>query len=88
MRPPQSELASSVDPTGNEMTTSTLINAEPVIHIRRELPNYKRRLRSALETDELMPDLIDEIEVFHQLKDINDPEHPYSLEQAGFRQAS
>jgi|TARA_B110000305_G_C19450897_1_gene647884 hypothetical protein len=35
-----------------------------------------------------MPDLIDEIEVFHQLKDINDPEHPYSLEQAGFRQAS
>mmetsp|Transcript_3584 Transcript_3584/g.16401 ORF Transcript_3584/g.16401 Transcript_3584/m.16401 type:complete len:130 (+) Transcript_3584:386-775(+) len=28
-----------------------------------------------------MPDLIDEIEVFHQLKDINDPEHPYSLEQ-------
>ena len=64
--------------------TSSFINADPVVHVRRELPKSKRRIRLALETNELLSDPVDAIEVFYHIKDINDPEHPYSLEQVCF----
>uniref|UniRef100_A0ACD5TDH3 Uncharacterized protein n=1 Tax=Avena sativa TaxID=4498 RepID=A0ACD5TDH3_AVESA len=54
-----------------------LINANPVIHERKE-----RRTRQAPEgTDETAVELIDQLEIFEHIRDIKDPEHPYSLEE-------
>nr|XP_034588546.1 protein AE7-like [Setaria viridis]TKW23650.1 hypothetical protein SEVIR_3G000500v2 [Setaria viridis] len=54
-----------------------LINANPVIHEKKE-----RRVRQAPETtDENAVELIDQLEIFDHIRDIKDPEHPYSLEQ-------
>ncbi|KAF7003500.1 hypothetical protein CFC21_018803 [Triticum aestivum] len=53
-----------------------LINANPVIHEKRE-----RRIRQAPENiDENAPEAIDQLEIFDHIRDIKDPEHPYSLE--------
>ncbi|PAN39865.1 hypothetical protein PAHAL_7G275300 [Panicum hallii] len=54
-----------------------LINANPVIHEKKE-----RRIRQAPETtDENAVEPIDQLEIFDHIRDIKDPEHPYSLEQ-------
>ncbi|KAL6840074.1 hypothetical protein ACP4OV_029884 [Aristida adscensionis] len=54
-----------------------LINANPVIHEKKE-----RRVRQAPETtNENAAEPIDQLEVFDHIRDIKDPEHPYSLEQ-------
>uniref|UniRef100_A0ACD5T764 Uncharacterized protein n=1 Tax=Avena sativa TaxID=4498 RepID=A0ACD5T764_AVESA len=54
-----------------------LINANPVVHERKE-----RRTRQAPEsTDETAVELIDQLEIFEHIRDIKDPEHPYSLEE-------
>ncbi|WVZ86960.1 hypothetical protein U9M48_033671 [Paspalum notatum var. saurae] len=67
-----------------------LINANPVVHEKKE-----RRVRQAPETiDENAAEPIDQLEIFdiltiwlwsltfpHHIRDIKDPEHPYSLEQ-------
>ncbi|KAM0835053.1 hypothetical protein ACQ4PT_045804 [Festuca glaucescens] len=61
-----------------------LINANPVVHERKE-----RRTRQAPEsTDETAVELIDHLEIFDilfivfpHIRDIKDPEHPYSLEE-------
>jgi len=54
-----------------------LINANPVIHEKKE-----RRVRQAPETtDENAVEPIDQLEIFDHIRDIKDPEHPYSLEQ-------
>lgn len=54
-----------------------LINANPVIYERKE-----RRVRtSPIETDEYAEELIDQQEIFDHVRDIKDPEHPYSLEE-------
>ncbi|XP_062226597.1 protein AE7-like [Phragmites australis] len=54
-----------------------LINANPVIHEKKE-----RRVRQAPETtDENAAEPIDQLEIFDHIRDIKDPEHPYSLEQ-------
>ncbi|XP_072147176.1 protein AE7 [Setaria viridis] len=54
-----------------------LINANPVIHEKKE-----RRVRQAPETtDENAVEPIDQLEIFDIIRDIKDPEHPYSLEQ-------
>ncbi|KAM0835055.1 hypothetical protein ACQ4PT_063171 [Festuca glaucescens] len=54
-----------------------LINANPVVHERKE-----RRTRQAPEsTDETAVELIDHLEIFEHIRDIKDPEHPYSLEE-------
>ena len=73
-----------VSPSNLETLTSSFINADPIVHVRRELPKSKRRIRLALETNELLSDPVDAIEVFYHIKNINDPEHPYSLEQVCF----
>ncbi|XP_044967828.1 protein AE7-like, partial [Hordeum vulgare subsp. vulgare] len=53
-----------------------LINANPVIHEKRE-----RRTRQAPEDiDENATEAIDQLEIFDHIRDIKDPEHPYSLE--------
>ncbi|XP_051210434.1 protein AE7 isoform X2 [Lolium perenne] len=54
-----------------------LINANPVVHERKE-----RHTRQAPEsTDESAVELIDQLEIFEHIRDIKDPEHPYSLEE-------
>ncbi|KAK1262818.1 MIP18 family protein [Acorus gramineus] len=68
---------------------SGLINENPVVYERKE-----RRARSAPpETNEYAEDLIDQLEIFdilrllfaltilNHVRDIKDPEHPYSLEE-------
>ncbi|XP_072963317.1 protein AE7 [Typha angustifolia] len=54
-----------------------LINANPVVYEKKE-----RRVRSVQTvTDEYAEELIDQLEIFDHIRDIKDPEHPYSLEE-------
>ncbi|XP_009346239.2 protein AE7 [Pyrus x bretschneideri] len=57
---------------------SELINANPVIYERKE-----RRVRSvpSAAADEYAVEAIDQQEIFDHIRDIKDPEHPYSLEE-------
>ncbi|ONI01664.1 hypothetical protein PRUPE_6G151700 [Prunus persica] len=57
---------------------SELINANPVIYEKKE-----RRVRSVptAAADEYAVEPIDQQEIFDHIRDIKDPEHPYSLEE-------
>ncbi|XP_072052311.1 protein AE7-like isoform X1 [Arachis hypogaea] len=57
---------------------STLINANPIIYEKKE-----RRTRTSPPTtnDDYAVEPIDQLEIFDILRDIKDPEHPYSLEE-------
>ncbi|XP_042057879.1 protein AE7-like [Salvia splendens] len=56
---------------------SGLINANPVVYEKKE-----RRTRSApVDVDEYAAEEIDQLEIFEHIRDIKDPEHPYSLEE-------
>ncbi|XP_027361396.1 protein AE7 isoform X3 [Abrus precatorius] len=57
---------------------SGLINANPIIYEKKE-----RRVRttSSVPHDEYAGEPIDQQEVFDHIRDIKDPEHPYSLEE-------
>mmetsp|Transcript_31617 Transcript_31617/g.70344 ORF Transcript_31617/g.70344 Transcript_31617/m.70344 type:complete len:162 (+) Transcript_31617:181-666(+) len=57
---------------------SELINPNPVVHERRVDARIKARKVTA---DEHEREPIDELEIFDYLRDITDPEHPYTLEQ-------
>lgn len=56
------------------MMSGGLINANPVVHQRKERSTRR-------DVDDSAPELIDALEVFDHVRDIKDPEHPYSLEQ-------
>ncbi|XP_058009186.1 protein AE7-like 1 isoform X1 [Hevea brasiliensis] len=53
--------------------TLGLINANPVVHAKKE--------RVARSEDLHCDDAVDPLEVYDFVRDIRDPEHPYSLEQ-------
>eukprot|EP00252_Welwitschia_mirabilis_P025545 TRINITY_DN8021_c0_g1_i1.p1 TRINITY_DN8021_c0_g1~~TRINITY_DN8021_c0_g1_i1.p1 ORF type:complete len:158 (-),score=34.04 TRINITY_DN8021_c0_g1_i1:119-592(-) len=55
---------------------SSLINANPIVYERAQ-----RTYRNETSNDEYAVEAIDEQEIFDHLRDIKDPEHPYSLEQ-------
>ncbi|KAJ6712145.1 hypothetical protein OIU79_008373, partial [Salix purpurea] len=55
---------------------SGLINANPVIYEKKE-----RRVRSVDDSEYTAAEAIDQLEVFDHIRDIKDPEHPYSLEE-------
>ncbi|CAL9751460.1 unnamed protein product [Musa acuminata subsp. burmannicoides] len=56
---------------------SGLINANPVVYERKE-----RQVRSVPTViDEDAEELIDQQEIFDYIRDIQDPEHPYTLEE-------
>ncbi|KAM3730989.1 hypothetical protein ACB098_12G128400 [Castanea mollissima] len=56
---------------------SELINANPIVYEKKE-----RRARSVPTTvEEYAVEPIDQQEVFDHVRDIKDPEHPYSLEE-------
>lgn len=53
--------------------TLGLINANPVVHAKKE--------RVARNEDPHADDAVDPLEIYDHVRDIRDPEHPYSLEQ-------
>ncbi|CAA2972489.1 protein AE7 [Olea europaea var. sylvestris] len=56
---------------------SGLINANPIVYGKKE-----RRARTApVDVDEYAAEPIDQLEIFDHIRDIKDPEHPYSLEE-------
>lgn len=56
---------------------SALINANPVVYEKKG-----RRVRGdPADADEYAVEPIDQLEVFDHIRDIKDPEHPYSLEE-------
>ncbi|GMQ04162.1 hypothetical protein CsSME_00049674 [Camellia sinensis var. sinensis] len=56
---------------------SGLINANPIVYEKKE-----RRARTEPgDVDECAVEAIDQLEIFDHLRDIKDPEHPYSLEE-------
>ncbi|XP_015077558.1 protein AE7-like [Solanum pennellii] len=55
---------------------SELINANPIVYEKKE-----RQARIAPSTAEHSAEIIDQLEIFDYLRDIKDPEHPYSLEE-------
>ncbi|XP_059072667.1 protein AE7 [Cryptomeria japonica] len=54
-----------------------LINANPVVYERKERPARN----DVVTDDEFAVEPIDQQEIFDHVRDIKDPEHPYSLEQ-------
>ncbi|KAK9767209.1 MIP18 protein galla-2 [Basidiobolus ranarum] len=60
------------------MPGPNLINANPVIHTPKV--QIERVYRSE-EEDELVADPFDQQEIFELIRNINDPEHPLTLEQ-------
>mmetsp|Transcript_9211 Transcript_9211/g.27668 ORF Transcript_9211/g.27668 Transcript_9211/m.27668 type:complete len:161 (-) Transcript_9211:472-954(-) len=57
---------------------ATLINPNPVVLDRRATPVRPEREAAGEEGDR---EPIDALEIFEHIRDIQDPEHPYSLEQ-------
>lgn len=57
---------------------AALINPNPVVSDRKATPSRAREDAAASEDDR---EPIDRLEVFEHIRDIQDPEHPYSLEQ-------
>ncbi|XP_028106716.1 protein AE7-like [Camellia sinensis] len=56
---------------------SGLINANPIVYEEKE-----HRTRTAPDdVDKYDVEPIDQLEIFDHLRDIKDPEHPYSLEE-------
>ncbi|CAL5031716.1 unnamed protein product [Urochloa decumbens] len=53
-----------------------LINANPMIYEKKE--RHRQQIHS---TDENAAEPIDQQEIFDHIRDIKDPEHPYSLEE-------
>ncbi|KAL4570431.1 hypothetical protein LXL04_026083 [Taraxacum kok-saghyz] len=63
-----------------------LINANPVVYEKKERPARSRP--GDADFNEYAADIIDQLEIFdilstflHHIRDIKDPEHPYSLEE-------
>ncbi|CAN0907979.1 Protein AE7 [Linum grandiflorum] len=57
---------------------SGLINENPIIYEKKE---RRQRPASVSDVDEYSAEAIDQLEVFDHVRDIKDPEHPYSLEE-------
>ncbi|XP_056851304.1 protein AE7-like isoform X1 [Raphanus sativus] len=64
---------------GRKKMVNGLINENPIVYEIK----HRRDVRadSSSNTNELSVDAIDHLEVFDHIRDIKDPEHPYSLEQ-------
>ncbi|XP_071694962.1 protein AE7-like [Rutidosis leptorrhynchoides] len=57
-----------------------LINPNPVVYEKKEHPARTTRPGDS-EFDEYASELIDKLEIFDHIRDIKDPEYPYSLEE-------
>lgn len=56
-----------------------LINANPIVYEKKDRPARSRPGDG--DFDEYSADIIDQLEIFDHIRDIKDPEHPYSLEE-------
>jgi hypothetical protein len=65
--------------------SAPLINPAPVVHRRR---TARRERTRAPGGDEEAREAFDALEVFGHLREISDPEHPYTLEQVRLRRAA
>ena len=70
------------------MKTAQLDNANPLVKTTKSIPTISLRKRAENERSnddntnaKKKRDPIDAYEIFSHIKDVNDPEHPYSLEQ-------
>jgi len=63
------------DPSSDD-AAARLDNANPKLHQTAE-----KRQSSDLDWEESIPDPVDDREIFDLIRNINDPEHPLSLEQ-------
>ena len=69
------------------MKTAQLDNANPLVKTTKSIPTISLRKRAENEysndnnNNNKKRDPIDAYEIFSHVKDVNDPEHPYSLEQ-------
>lgn len=63
-------------PKNNVELMSTADNPNPTIHTPVDLSQYRKEKRQDDDRD-----LIDELEIYELLRNINDPEHPLTLEQ-------
>lgn len=59
------------------LDAQSLINPNPIIHVRKA----RTQKEAAAAVAEDGRELIDACEIFDHIRDITDPEHPYSLEQ-------
>jgi hypothetical protein len=59
--------------------SAPLINPAPIVHSRRVV---RREAPRAVDPADASRELFDALEVFGHLREISDPEHPYTLEQA------
>ncbi|GIL65309.1 hypothetical protein Vafri_19117 [Volvox africanus] len=59
---------------------SELINPNPIVHERKSTVRIKSGQRTEASAAEGR-EPIDALEIFDHIRDINDPEHPYTLEQ-------
>ena len=75
-------VAQAMDTDDDDDDGSGFINPVPVIHARASTSSANARRRA--EGDESVRDAFDAEEIFEHVRDINDPEHPYSLEQVRF----
>ncbi|XP_057519096.1 protein AE7-like [Amaranthus tricolor] len=57
---------------------SALINANPTVYEKKD---RGARKQSTNDGDEYAVEPIDDLEIFDHIRDIKDPEHPYSLEE-------
>ncbi|XP_056854089.1 protein AE7 isoform X3 [Raphanus sativus] len=73
------QLQLSIIREGRKKMVNGLINENPIVYEIK----HRRDVRadSSSSTNELSVDAIDHLEVFDHIRDIKDPEHPYSLEQ-------
>ncbi len=70
-------VASTIHPLpSSRMTSTTLENVTPQVFAKSG-----DRVISAHDLDENIPDVVDAREIFDLIRDINDPEHPLTLEQ-------
>jgi hypothetical protein len=65
-----------------------LINPNPIIHARRHTQRRRgagapaaQQQQQHAQQRQRQRDPIDSLEIFEHLRDITDPEHPYTLEQ-------
>jgi len=65
------------------MLGSAKINANPTVY-RKEEELEEKVIRADVE-DEDTPEPFDALEIFELIRNINDPEHPLTLEQVSIR---
>ncbi|GMH39199.1 hypothetical protein BSKO_07097 [Bryopsis sp. KO-2023] len=61
------------------MASATLINPNPIVYEKKR--TGRRQTVEPCDEGDATREAIDDLEIFDHIRDITDPEHPYSLEQ-------